>query len=78
MGVGSGPVDAVGYPQVRAASTGRTVRTGAIQPRRDDVVKRHAKLHKNDTLNCTGGCYDNWEYRPSCGEAGLRVGSRGE
>ena len=22
------------------------------------AVKRHAKLHKNDTLNCTGGCYD--------------------
>ena len=21
-----------------------------------------------------GDCYDNWECRPSCGEAGLRVG----
>ena len=34
----------------------------------DDVfdvgVKRHAKLHENDTLNCTGGCYDKLRGRP--------------
>ena len=26
---------------------------------------------KLDTVGGTGGCYDNWECRPSCGEAGL-------
>ena len=33
---------------------------------------------KLDTVGGTGGCYDNWECRPSCGEARLRVWGLGE
>ena len=41
-------------------------RRADILPSRMQSVKRHAKLYKNDTLNCTGGCYDKLRRHPWC------------
>ena len=39
--------------------------------------ERGGNVQKRQVPIAQGGCYDNWECRPSCGEARLRVWSRG-
>ena len=44
----------------------------------DATVSGQPIWQKLDTVGGTGGCYDNWECRPSCGEARLRVWDLGK